>query len=62
MLALDPDTERGLRRAAEKQREWTERRNTAIREAVAAGGSYREVATAVDLSHAAVAKIVKRPG
>lgn len=46
--------------AAQKAREWTERRDKRIRAAVAAGASLRTVGAAAGLSHAAVAKIAKR--
>ncbi len=46
--------------AAAKAREWAERRDSAIRAAVAAGVSLRVVAEATGLSHAGVAKIARR--
>lgn len=59
-MPIDPDAARNLRRAAEKQREWTAERDDRIRQAVQAGAPLREVAEAVGLSHTAVAKIAKR--
>lgn len=47
-------------RAAAKVREWTQRRDSAIGAAVAAGASLRTVAQATGLSHSAVAKIAAR--
>lgn len=58
-MPLDDDTARELSRAAKQAVSWTERRNTLIREAVAAGAGVREVARAVDLTHPAVLNIVK---
>ena len=52
-----PDARKALTQAARKQREWRAKRDELIREAVEAGGSYREVAEAVGLSHTAVRKI-----
>ena len=49
-----------VRIAAQKVREWTERRNEAIRAALASGKSSREVAADAGLSHVAVQKIAKR--
>lgn len=46
--------------AAQKAREWTERRDRRIRSAVAAGSSLRTVGEAAGLSHTAVAKIARR--
>lgn len=59
-VPIDHATARGLALAASKAHEWTKTRDRLIREAVAAGGSLRDVAYAVGLSHTAVAKIVKR--
>lgn len=47
-------------RAADEAREWTKRRDEAIRAALAAGVSLRVLAAATGLSHTAVAKIGKR--
>lgn len=46
--------------AAQKAREWTQRRDAAIRRALAEGVSLRVLAAATGLSHTAVAKIGKR--
>lgn len=51
---LDKDMAAGLRQAGRKVAEWTQERDSRIREAVKAGGSYREVGNAVGLSHTAV--------
>ena len=59
-MTLDPDDRRTLARAARMQREWRTKRDEAIREAVEAGGSYREIAEAVQLSHTAVRTIAGR--
>ena len=59
-MTLDPDTRRTLARAARMQRQWREKRDRLICEAVEAGGSYREIAEAVQLSHTAVRKIAGR--
>lgn len=59
-MALDDRTARSLAQLGEAQRAATERRDEAVRQAVAAGGSLREVGGAVGLSHAGVAKIVRR--
>lgn len=60
VVPVDPALARHLSRAGDKSREWTARRDDLIRDAVKAGGSLREVAELVGLSHTAVAKIVKR--
>lgn len=46
--------------AAQKVREWTERRDRRIREALHDGASLRALGTATGLSHTAIAKIAKR--
>lgn len=46
--------------AAAKAREWTQRRDAAIRAAVADGVSLRTVAATTGLSHNAVWKIARR--
>ena len=56
-MTLDPDVRRTLARAARMQRDWRTKRDQAIRDAVEAGASYREIAEAVQLSHTAVRKI-----
>ena len=57
-MTLDPDARRTLARAARMQREWRTKRDEAIREAHADGASLQEIADAVGLSKAGVAKIV----
>lgn len=49
-----------LSNAAEKAREWTEKRNRLIREQHLAGMSNRKIAAEVGLSHVAVAKILAK--
>lgn len=56
-MPLDPATAAELRKAGAKVREWTERRDELIAEAVANGGSLRAVAEAAGLSHTAVSFI-----
>ena len=56
---LDDATAKSLTNASAKAREWTEKRNALIREAVAAGAGVREVARAVGLSHPSVLNIIK---
>lgn len=56
-MPLDDDTARDLSRAAKQATTWTERRNTLIREALAAGHGVREVARAVGLNHTTVLNI-----
>ncbi len=51
---LTKDQVDGLRQAGRKVAEWTQERDSRIREAVKDGGSYREVGAAVGLSHTAV--------
>lgn len=53
-VALDPDLARKLQTAGQKAVEWTAERDRLIKEAVAAGGSYREVGRAAGISHTAV--------
>lgn len=57
---IDPPLQRRLVRFARQARDWTVARDKAVVEAVAAGASLREVATLVGLTHAGVARIVKR--
>lgn len=54
LVTLDPDIVRKLRTAGQKVTEWTTERDRLVKEAVAAGGSYREVAAACGLSHTAI--------
>lgn len=56
-MPLDESTARELSRAAKNVTTWTEKRNTLIREALAAGGGVREVARIVDLAPATVLNI-----
>ena len=49
-----------VRRSASKSREWTVRRDEAIRAAVAAGHSLGKVAEHAGLSKSAIAKIANR--
>lgn len=56
---LTPDMEKQLRNAGRKVAEWTEERDRLVKEAVAAGGSLREVGEAVGLTHTAVSFIAK---
>lgn len=53
-MALDPDLIRQLRTAGRKVAEWTAERDRLVKEAVAAGGSYRAVGEAAGISHTAV--------
>ena len=53
-MPIDPGTARTLTRAGKAARDAIQRRDDLIREAVAAGGSLREVGAAVGLSHTAV--------
>lgn len=59
-VPVDPALARKLSRAADKVRESTAARDRLIAEAVAAGGSLREVAELAGLSHTAIAKIASR--
>ena len=52
--AVDDETKRALRAAGRKVGEWTAERDRLIRKAVKDGGSLREVAELVGLSHTAV--------
>lgn len=51
---IDPDTRKALVTAGRKVAEWTAERDRLIKEAVAAGGSLREVGDAAGISHTAV--------
>ena len=57
-MSLDENTARELSRAAKQASTWTERRNTLIREACAAGAGVREVARVVGLNHTTVLNIL----
>lgn len=61
-VTLDAALAKNLRQAGNKVAWWTEHRDRLIREAVAAGGSYREVGAAVGLTHTAVMFIAKGRG
>lgn len=58
-VVLTPETRRALKRAGAMARHTVAKRDAVVREAVAKGGSYREVGEAVGLSHTAVAFIVR---
>lgn len=58
-LVLTPERRRELAKAGRRAKEAIDVRDVTIREAVADGGSYREVGEAVGLSHTAVAFIVR---
>jgi hypothetical protein len=51
---IEPDLERALRTAGRKVAKWTAERDRLVKEAVAAGGSLREVGEAAGISHTAV--------
>lgn len=53
-MTLSADHRKALRTAGQKVPEWTEKRNEAIRAAIANGATLREVGEAVGLSHQAV--------
>lgn len=57
---LEEGMRRLLAKAGRKQTDATAERDRLIREAIAAGGSLREVADAVGMSHMAVRYIVKK--
>ena len=59
-MTLDDKTRNALAKRGAGVRRSVDRRNEAIRQAVADGASLREVADAVGLSHSAVARIVKK--
>lgn len=59
-VPVDPAAARALSQAAQKARHWTAERDRLIVQAVKAGGSLREVAETVGLSHSAIDKIVRR--
>jgi hypothetical protein len=58
-VTLDPDLAKQLAKAGAAVQTATARRDDLIRQAVAAGGSYREVGAAVGMSHTAVKFIAK---
>lgn len=53
-VSLDPDLARKLTTAGRKVTEWTAERDRLIKEAVAAGGSLREVGASAGITHTAV--------
>lgn len=57
---VTPETERALRRVARKLAEAQQERDRLIRQAIAEGGSLRQVADAAGLTHPGVKKIVER--
>ena len=57
---LTPETARELRRIGKRVKESTVERNRLIRNAAADGGSLREIAKEVGISHVAVKKILER--
>lgn len=58
-MALTPARTKRLRKAAEAAQGATEALNEEIRAAAAEGGSYREIAAEVGLSHTGVAYVVR---
>lgn len=60
MIVLTPERQRQLQRAGQKLADALADRDRIIREAIAEGGSLREVGDAVGLSHPGVKKIVER--
>lgn len=61
-MPVESDLSRRLRRAARKIEQATAERDALILEALAAGGSTREVAALVGLTHAGVLDIKRRKG
>ena len=59
-MTVDSAIIRSLRRAERRVRDANEHREQTIRDAVEAGGSYREVAALAGVSHQTVANIVNR--
>lgn len=51
---MTPELTRALRNAGRNVEKWTTERDRLVKEAVAAGGSLREVGEAAGLSHTAV--------
>lgn len=54
VVVLNPDLARKLQTAGQKVTEWTAERDRLIKDAVAAGGSLREVGAIAGVSHTAV--------
>lgn len=61
LVPTKPTTARALSTAAAKAADWTSRRDVLIRQAVAEGGTLREVGALAGLSHTAVALICRKP-
>lgn len=59
-MPLDATTAKSLRRNATMLDRWRQSRDNTIREAHAAGASYREIAEHVGLSHVGVMKIIAK--
>ena len=59
-VSVDPALAKKLSRTAKRVRDITAERDRLISEAIHAGGSLREVAELVELSHTAISKIVRR--
>lgn len=59
-MTVTPDLAEKLRRAAGKASRWTEERDRLIHEARKSGGSLREIADMVGLSHTSVRLIHDR--
>lgn len=51
---IEPQLERALKTAGQNVAKWTAERDRLVKEAVAAGGSLREVGEAAGISHTAV--------
>lgn len=57
-VSIERDLAKKLKNAADRQRNWRQQRDELIREAHAAGGTLREIAELVGLSHVGVRRIV----
>lgn len=53
-MTMTKDIEKALTTAGRKVAEWTSERDRLVKEAVAAGGTLREVGAAAGISHTAV--------
>ena len=53
-MTIESTTEKSLRTAGRKVAEWTAERDRLVKQAVAEGGSLREVGAAAGISHTAV--------
>lgn len=58
-MTLAHESEKALRTAGRKVAEWTAERDRLIKQAVAEGGSLREVGEAVGMSHTAIKFIAR---